>query len=243
MLYARFQEFTIVSAIFFGLKPAVMAIVVEAVIRIGRKALNNSVKVSLAAAAFVALFFFDVPFPAVILAAGFAGLVGNHFWPSRFKGGGGHQTASDANRKRPALSDSETEAIRPPIGRSLRVLVLWLTLWFVPLILVGLILGGSHVFVQEGIFFSKAAMVTFGGAYAVLAYIAQQAVETYSWLRPGEMLDGLGMAETTPGPLIQGVQFVGFMAAYRNPGTFDPMVAGIIGSVIVTWVTFTPCFL
>ena len=120
---------------------------------------------------------------------------------------------------------------------------IWLVLWFVPLVALAAALGRTHVFVQEGVFFSKAAVVTFGGAYAVLAYIAQQAVEAYGWLRPGEMLDGLGMAETTPGPLIQVVQFVGFMGAYRNPGELSPMVAGVIGSIITTWVTFVPCFL
>jgi chromate transporter len=243
ILYAGFQELTIVSALFFGIKPAVLAVVVEAVIRIGRKALKNSTMVSLAAAAFVAIFFLETPFPIVILIAGITGLVGNRLWPSKFLGAGNQPVAADANRKAPLLGDDETSAARPRIGRALRVSTLWLSLWFAPLILLGLILGWSHIFIREGIFFSKAAMVTFGGAYAVLAYIAQQAVGTYGWLRPGEMMDGLGMAETTPGPLIQVVQFVGFLAAYRNPGMLDPMMAGILGSIIVTWVTFTPSFL
>jgi chromate transporter len=129
------------------------------------------------------------------------------------------------------------------MGRALRVLTTCLLLWFLPLAVLGLTLGVTHVFVVEGLFFSKAAVVTFGGAYAVLAYIAQQAVARYGWLAPGEMLDGLGMAETTPGPLIQVVQFVGFMAAYRNPGALEPWVAGTLGAVLTTWVTFVPCFL
>jgi len=132
---------------------------------------------------------------------------------------------------------------RPKVSRTLRVAAVWLLLWWVPVAALILLLGRDHVLTQEAVFFSQAAVVTFGGAYAVLAYIAQQAVSVYGWLRPGEMLDGLGMAETTPGPLIMVVQFVGFMGAYRNPAGLDPLLAGILGSVITTWVTFTPCFL
>ncbi len=243
IVYAGFQGFTFVEALFFGLKPAVMAIVVEAVIRIGRKALKNATMASLAGAAFVAIFFLEVPFPVIVLTAAGVGLVGGRLWPDRFQVIRGHAPAGAMEPFTPALADQAGAGVRPSLGRAIRVAALWLSLWFVPLIGLLAVFGTSHVFVQEGFFFSKAAVVTFGGAYAVLAYIAQQAVETYGWLQPGEMLDGLGMAETTPGPLIMVVEFVGFMGAYRHPGELDPMVAGVIGAVLTTWVTFVPCFL
>jgi len=233
VLYAGFQGFTLVDALFFGLKPAVMAVVVQAVIRIGRKALKNGVMVGLAAASFAAIFLFEVPFPFIVIVAAVLGLVGGRVWPAWFLVVRGDAEPMTSLR-------SET---RPSSARAVRVALLWLTIWLAPLAVLGAVLGGNHVFVQEGVFFGQAAVVTFGGAYAVLAYVAQKAVETFGWLQPGEMLDGLGMAETTPGPLIQVVQFVGFMAAYRNPGTLDPMLAGVIGSLVVTWVTFAPCFL
>jgi len=154
----------------------------------------------------------------------------------------GHVT-NETNDNQHAISDDQAVAVRPSLGRTLRVLAVWLPLWFAPILGLWLFTGGDSVYTQESLFFSKAAVVTFGGAYSVLAYIAQEAVSTHQWLRPGEMLDGLGMAETTPGPLIQVVQFVGFMGAYRNPGSLDPMLAGIVGSIITTWVTFVPCFL
>jgi chromate transporter len=243
VLYAGFQGFTLVEALFFGLKPAVMAVVVQAVIRIGRKALKNGVMVGLAAASFAAIFLFEVPFPFIVIVAAVLGFVGGRIWPSWFL-----VVRGDAEDEVDASEDAESIASRraeerPSSARAVRVALLWLTIWLAPLAVLGAVLGGSHVFVQEGVFFGQAAVVTFGGAYAVLAYVAQKAVETFGWLQPGEMLDGLGMAETTPGPLIQVVQFVGFMAAYRNPGTLDPMLAGVIGSVVVTWVTFAPCFL
>jgi len=232
VLYAGFQGLAFVDALFFGLKPAVAAVVVEAVIRIGRRALQNAAKVMVAAAAFGAIFFLEVPFPLIVLAAAAVGLAGGRLWPRRFDGGTGDAAARDPVAR-----------ARPPLGRSIRTAAIWLVLWFAPVIALAAALGSSHVFVQVGVFFSKAAVVTFGGAYAALAYIAQRAVDTYGWLQPGEMLDGLGMAETTPGPLIQVVQFVGFMASYRNPGELSPMVAGVIGSIVTTWVTFAPCFL
>jgi chromate transporter len=141
------------------------------------------------------------------------------------------------------IADAQAVRVQPSLARSLRVLAVWLTVWLVPLAAVGLLAGRRHILWQEGVFFSKMAMVTFGGAYAVLAYVGQQAVETYHWLAPGEMLDGLGMAETTPGPLIQVVQFVGFLAAWRNPGGLSPLTAAVLGSIITAWSTFVPSFL
>ncbi|PAP75607.1 chromate efflux transporter [Rubrivirga marina] len=241
VLYAAFQETTLVQALFYGLKPAVLAVVVEAVVRIGRRALKNGVMVGLAALAFVAIFFLDVPFPVIVLGAGLVGFLGSRFREDLFlviRGAEAKEGDSDS-----FATDGLVEATRPPIAQTVRTAGVWLFVWLAPLAVMAAVLGTSNVFVQEGLFFSKAAVVTFGGAYAVLAYIAQQAVDTYGWLRPGEMLDGLGMAETTPGPLVQVVQFVGFMGAYRFASGLDPVVAGVIGSVVTTWVTFAPCFL
>ncbi len=245
LLYAQFQEMSLMQGFFFGLKPAVMAIVVEAMIRIGRRALQNRVMITLAAAAFVAIFFFEVPFPLIILAAGAIGFAGGHLREEQFSvlkkplavSEGGGQSS------RAAISDTTPLPAPPSAGRSLRILLVWLALWFGPLVALASILGTDHLFVTQGLFFSKAAVVTFGGAYAVLAYIAQEAVNTFHWLLPGEMLDGLAMAETTPGPLIQVVQFVGFMGAYRFPGSLSPITAGVIASILTTWVTFIPSFL
>ncbi|GIX28563.1 MAG: chromate transporter [Burkholderiales bacterium] len=244
VLYAGFQELTVVQAVFFGIKAAVLAVVVEAVLRIGKRALKTAPMVLLAAAAFIAIFFFDMPFPAIILAAAAIGFLGGRLDPRRFvviKGhepAGGDEPAVDA-----LLAEGRPSHTRPSLARAVKVAAVWLSLWFAPLIALGATLGSGNVFTQIGIFFSKLAVVTFGGAYAVLAYMAQEAVERYGWLAPGEMLDGLGMAETTPGPLIQVVQFVAFMGAFRDPGALDPYSAGILASVLATWVTFVPCFL
>lgn len=241
--YACFQEASFVQAVFVGLKPAVMAIVLEAVLRIGKRVLKNSTMIALAVASFIAIFFLNAPFPVLIAAAAMIGLVGGRLFPERFMVIKGHGPAKVAHAEvQPVLRDEHLTAVHPSWWHALRVSALCLTLWFGPLTLVAWLFGSTSTFTQEGIFFSKAAVVTFGGAYSVLAYIAQQAVEKYGWLQPGEMLDGLGMAETTPGPLIMVVQFVGFMAAYRNPGTLEPLTAGILGSVLTTWVTFVPCF-
>jgi chromate transporter len=199
----------------------------------------------LAAAAFVALFFFDLPFPAIIFVAGLVGYVGGRAGLPAFLGGGGHgkpgeNQVADA---RSLLGEGTPEHARPNLRWSLAVTAIFLALWLVPVALLYLGLGGGNVFTQIALFFSKMAVVTFGGAYAVLAYVAQQAVETYHWLKPGEMLDGLGMAETTPGPLIMVLQFVGFLGAYRAPGGLPPLVAGTLGGLLATWVTFAPCFL
>ena len=244
-LYAGLGQVPVVEALFFGLKAAVLAIVLEAVVRIGRRALRNQVMIALAATAFVAIFFFDVPFPLIILAAGLIGLVGARAGMPAFIAGGGHQslgdtTVSDASS---ALGEITPAHARPALAWSLRVTAVCLLLWLGPVVALLLTLGSDDVFTRIAVFFSKMAVVTFGGAYAVLAYVAQQAVETYGWLEPGEMLDGLGLAETTPGPLIMVVQFVGFMGAFRDPGALNAMIAGTLGGMLTTWVTFVPCFL
>jgi chromate transporter len=243
-VYAGWGNVPIVAALFFGLKAAVLAIVLEAVFRIGKRALKNNVMISLAGLAFVGIFFLNIPFPLIILAAAAIGFLGAWSDLPAFQIKGGH----GSNDKKGAVVDSilgdELPAhARPTVARALRASSIWLALWLIPVVALLLTVGPSNVFSEIALFFSKMAMVTFGGAYAVLAYVAQQAVENYGWLKPGEMLDGLGMAETTPGPLIMVLQFVGFMAAFRDPGTLSPMLAGTLGGLLATWVTFTPCFL
>ena len=242
-LYAGYRQLPAVAALFFGLKAAVLAVVVEAVLRIGRRALRTRVLVGVAAVAFVALFLFAVPFPLVVLGAGLFGLLGHRAFPAAFPGPAAVTSASEHATliDRMAATD-ELAHTRPSRAAALRVLAVCLPLWAVPVAALAMVFGPDSVFVQEGILFSKAAVVTFGGAYAVLAYIAQQAVETHHWLLPGEMLDGLGLAETTPGPLIMVVQFVAFLGAFRNPHGLDPLAAGVLGSLITVWVTFVPCF-
>jgi chromate transporter len=243
-LYAAYRALPAVNALFFGLKAAVLALVVEAVVRIGRRALRSHVHLAVAASAFVGIWFFAAPFPAVVLAAGVLGWFGNRWAPRLFAGAAGSTAAADSDTVVERMQrHDELGHTAPSAARALRVALVCSVLWAAPVLLLWSVFGASSVFVREGVFFSKTAVVTFGGAYAVLAYIAQRAVETYAWLRPGEMLDGLGLAETTPGPLIMVVQFVGFLGAYRHPGGLAPMWAGVLGASITVWVTFVPCFL
>ena len=242
ILYATYNEATLVVGFFYGLKPAVVAVVVEAVARIGKRALKNRVMVLIAALAFVAIFFLEVPFPLIILAAAAIGYVGGKLWPETFVVTKGHAAKVGAE-DRTAISDDHVQTVQPSLGRSAKVLLVWLLIWLGPVAALYKFAGPTSIHTQEALFFSKAAMVTFGGAYSVLAYVADECVETYHWLEPSEMLDGLGMAETTPGPLIQVVQFVGFMGAYRNSGSLSPLMAGIAGSIVTTWVTYAPCFM
>ena len=237
-LYAAFGNVAPVEALFFGLKAAVLAIVFDAVRRIGARALRGRGMLLLAGAAFLAIFAFDVPFPLIVLSAGLIG------WLARFQGGGGHGAAgAGVPDVETALGEGLPAHARAGANRSLRVAALFLLLWLAPVAALLVAVGRGNVFTEIALFFSQMAVVTFGGAYAVLAYVAQQAVETHGWLAPGEMLDGLGMAETTPGPLIMVTQFVGFMGAAREAGGMNPFVAGTLGAILTTWVTFTPCFL
>jgi chromate transporter len=243
-IYAAFGNVPTIAALFFGLKAAVLAIVLHAVHRVGSRALKSRPMIVLAAFAFMGIFFLGVPFPLIVLAAGVIGFLGARAGSSAFQVGGGHDHAqAGAGPAESLLGEELPSHARPTVGRALRVSVIWLALWLIPVLLLLALLGSANVFSDIGAFFSKMAVVTFGGAYAVLAYMAQQAVETYGWLKPGEMLDGLGMAETTPGPLIMVVQFVGFLAAYRHPGALPPMLAGTLGGLLATWCTFVPCFL
>ena len=243
-VYAGYGNVPVIVALFFGLKAAVLAIVLEAVFRIGKRSLKNNAMRLLAAAAFVGIFFFNIPFPIIIFGAALIGFLGAWTGAKAFLIKSGHGSGKqDAGVVDSLLGDKLPDHARPTVARALRASSIWLVLWLVPVIALVATLGTGNVFSEIAVFFSKMAMVTFGGAYAVLAYVAQQAVENYGWLKPGEMLDGLGMAETTPGPLIMVLQFVGFMAAFRDPGTLSPMVAGTLGGLLATWVTFTPCFL
>jgi chromate transporter len=244
-IYVLLGKVTIVQGLFFGLKAAVLVIVIEAVLRVGRRALRNNTMRGLAAAAFVALFFYDVPFPIVIVVAGFIGYVGGRAGLPAFLAGGGHGKVGDRQlADADSLLGEETPVhARPNVRWSLSIATVFLALWLVPVAALHLGLGGDNVFTKISIFFSQMAVVTFGGAYAVLAYVAQQAVDHYHWVTAGEMLDGLGMAETTPGPLIMVTQFVGFLAAWREPGGMPPLLAATLGGLLTTWVTFVPCFL
>jgi chromate transporter len=245
-LYVLYREVPLVDAAFYGVKAAVLAVVVEALLRIGKRAIKTRAMAALAAAAFLAIYVLKVPFPLIVLAAGLAGWIGGRHAPGVFPGAGQGGTASAAEVRgvvdemfdRGLLAHTE-----PNWRRAAMVAAIWLPIWLGPVLVLWLATGSSSVWTQAGAFFSTMAVVTFGGAYAVLAYVAQAAVETFGWLQPGEMIDGLGLAETTPGPLILVLQFVGFLAAYRAPGTLDPMLAGGLGALLTLWVTFAPCFL
>lgn len=224
------------AGVLAGLKPAVLAIVAAAVIRIGGKVLKNSAMWAIAAAAFAALFVVplfckaSVPFPFIVLGAGLVGYLGG----ARFAVLTSHEAAE---------SSLAADPPRPTVARALRVLAMGLAVWWLPVFALGAWLGKEHTVIAEALFFSKAALVTFGGAYTVLPYVAQQAVELHGWLSAGQMLDGLGLAETTPGPLIMVLQFVGFLGAWNHPGTLSPLAAATLGAAITTWTTFVPCFI
>jgi chromate transporter len=237
-IYVAFGETTAMTALFAGLAPAVLAIVAQAVVRVGRRALRHPALVALAVAAFLAIAVLAVPFPVAAAALGWA--LGQ--WaPAVVRPGDGHRDAVAGPA--PVIPDDALHAEPPRLGRALRVLVIGLVVWAAPLVAVVVAFGRDSVWAEQGLFFSGAALVTFGGAYAVLAFVAQRAVEVYGWLAPGEMVRGLALAETTPGPLIMVVQFVAFLGAFRDPGPLDPWVAALLGALLTTWVTFVPCFL
>lgn len=247
-VYSEHGDVAWIAAVFDGLKPAVTAIVAAAVIRIGRRALKGPAMWALAAVAFGAIFFLRAPFPAIVAGAAAIGLVGAR-WGS-FPGApaaAGKRRDEDARESMAGFAIDEAgaseEAVRPTWGRAAKVLVVSLVLWWAPVWGAGVWQGWDGVLVKEAVFFSKAAMVTFGGAYAVLPYVAQEAVERHAWLTAPQMLDGLGLAETTPGPLIMVVQFVGFLGGWNQAGEQSPLLMGTLGAAITTWTTFVPCFL
>jgi len=225
MLYAAFGKLPVVEALFLGVKAAVLAIVVEALLRVAKRALKGSLDWVIAGAAFVGIFMLALPYPLIVLAAALVG-----YW-----------RVQDAGRNEQRLA-----AASVPLSSTLRTIAIWLVIWILPLAVVTALFGRGHVMAELGWFFSKLAVVTFGGAYAVLAYMAQDVVEHYRWLAPLEMLDGLGLAETTPGPLILVTEFVGYLAAYRHGGGaygLTPWASGVLGAVVTLWATFAPCFL
>ncbi len=244
-VYALFGTVGAVEALFFGLKAAVLAIVVQAVIRIGTRALGNAAMLTVAAGSFVAIYGFGVPFPAIIAAAALIGFAGARAGMAAFAGGGGHGPvgAAQVDDADTLLGTGTPAHAQVDAGKSLRIAVPFLLLWLLPVFALAALFGLENVFTRIAGFFSVLAVVTFGGAYAVLAWVAQAAVQDFGWLSPGEMLDGLGMAETTPGPLIMVTQFVGFMAALREGTGMPPLLAATLGGLLTTWVTFLPCFL
>jgi chromate transporter len=239
-LYVGAGSTTLVTGVFAGLAPAVIAIVVQAVHRVGKRALHHPLLVAMAVGSFLALTVFRVPFPIVIVVAGLLGWLVGLRLPA-FAQSKDQADSSDAPP--PLISDDALHHDTRSPGRSVQILLAGLVLWFAPVALAAILFSRDSVFVAQGLFFSGAAVVTFGGAYAVLAYVAHQAVNVYGWLNAGEMVRGLALAETTPGPLIMVVQFVAFVGAYRDPGSLSPWVAAVLASLLVTWVTFVPCFL
>jgi chromate transporter len=240
-VYAGLGDTVAIEALFAGVAPAVLAIVASAVVRVASRSLRNGVLIGIAVAAFVALALFRLPFPIVVAAAAAVGFTGGRIWPERFRGGG-HGATADGGPP-PVISDDALHEADASWRRAAKVLAVGVIAWAAPVAVIAAVFGTGSVFVDQGLFFSGTAVVTFGGAYAVLAYVAQRAVYTYGWLAPGEMVRGLAMAETTPGPLIMVVQFVAFMGGYRDPGSLDPWVAAVLSACLVTWVTFVPCFL
>ncbi len=240
-IYVAFGTTTAVAALFAGLAPAVLAIVAQAVVRVARRALTSPSLVSIAVASFLALALFAVPFPVVVLVTGVLGWALHRWRPRTVPEGRGKEIVDDGPA--PVVPDDVLHTEPPSTRRTARVLLVGLLVWGLPVGAVAVLTGAGSVFTEQGLFFSGAAVVTFGGAYAVLAYVAQQAVTVYGWLAPGEMVRGLALAETTPGPLIMVVQFVAFLGAYRDPGLLDPWVAAVLASLLVTWVTFVPSFL
>ncbi|MER9404666.1 chromate efflux transporter [Mesorhizobium caraganae] len=244
IFYVLYNDAPVIEALFFGIKAAVLAVVVEAVIRIGKRALKNRVMVAIAVIAFLAIYVVGLPFPLIILFAGLTGWIGNRLAPARFSGAAhGKDNLPDVRGAVDLMFErGELAHTRPTKWHAPRTIAIWLPIWLGPVVLILALTGPASVWTQLGGFFSLMAVVTFGGAYAVLAYVAQAAVTSFGWLAPGEMVDGLGLAETTPGPLILVLQFVGFVAAYRNAGALSPLAAGSLGALLTLWVTFVPCF-
>jgi chromate transporter len=229
LIYVLGRGVPVIDGALYGIKAAVLVIVVEAIIRIGKRGLKTRLLIGLAAAAFLGIFFLSVPFPLIVIGAALIG-----FFVAR--------TAPE-QLALPPTSDANAPP-RPGRWREAAIAVaVWFVIWWAPVVLAALTLGTGHVLVALGLFFSKLAVVSFGGAYALLAYMAQEVVEAHRWLQPGEMVDALGLAETTPGPLILVTQFVSFIAAYRVPAPFDPITAGVLGAIMATWTVFAPSFL
>jgi chromate transporter len=240
-IYAAYGNISWIASVFSGLKPAVIAVVAAAVIRIGKKALGNSIMVAIAGLSFVAIFFFKTPFPVIVLGAGLIGLIGGMLLPGQFIAAKGQRSAVTEDGFVVICEDPVSCHINPSNKRNVLLILVFVLLWGGPILMLYLFTGARSFF-TEGIFFTKAALLTFGGAYAVLPYIAQAGVEEFAWLTGSQMIDGLGLAEATPGPLIMVVQFIGFLAGWNYPGVLSPLGGAIIGSLVATYFTFLPCF-
>jgi chromate transporter len=239
-IYVGFGDSTAVIAVFAGVAPAVLAIVAQAVVRVAGRALGHPALIGVAVAAFVALTLFAVPFPVVVGVAAAIGWALGRWAPHTMRAAAGHD--KETGGPAPLIPDDALHTERPGWRHAAKVLVIGVLAWGIPVLVVAVVTGRHSVFTDQSLFFSGAALVTFGGAYAVLAYVAQQAVQVYGWLAPGEMVRGLALAETTPGPLVMVVQFVAFIGAYRDPGAWNPWVAAVVAALLTTWVTFVPCF-
>lgn len=245
-LSAAHSDVPAINGLLYGVQPVVIAVVVEAVLRIGRRTLNHVALVGFAIAAFVAIYFLSLPFPVVVLAAALGGVVLARFAPAAVQAGG-HGSGENPGEDQEESAQGEVSGSgvngRPSLGRNFRLLGTFVALWVLPVGAVWLWRGGEDVLVREALFFTGAAFVTFGGAYAVLSYISNVAVDTYGWLEAGQMVQGLALAESTPGPLIMVTQYVGFLGAYNDPGAYPPVLYGILGGLLTTYVTFLPCFM
>lgn len=239
-LYMAGGDLPFLKAIFYGLLPAVIAVILSAVIRIGGKTLRSGSLWGIAALSFIGIYFFNVSFVIIVFGAALLGLLGHRFSPKQFPASKGHGSAHDKSEEGFLKLPPSQKATW---ARTLIIVLVCVPLWSLPILALGIWLGWQSTPVTQGVFFSKAALVTFGGAYAVLPYVAQQAVENYQWLSHPQMMSGLALAETTPGPLIIVLQFVGFVGGWQNPGDLSPLAAASIGAFITTWVTFVPCFL
>ncbi|MCC5833400.1 MAG: chromate efflux transporter [Opitutales bacterium] len=240
-VYVVFGQVPLVEAIFDGLKPAVIAIVAAAMLRIGSKVLTHPLMWALSLAAFCGIFFFNLPFPVIIIGAGFIGLGVHWAKPGLLGSASGHEAGAASADAGYAIGEAASERIGPAsFGRFFRSALLWSFIWLAPLIACLSFLGRGHVLTELGLFFSKVALVTFGGAYAVLPYVAQQAVEQHGWLSAVEMMDGLGLAETTPGPLVLVLQFVGFLGGWIEAGSLAPLVMAIAAAALTSWMIFMP---
>ena len=239
-VYVGYGETTLVAALFAGLAPAVLAVVAQAVVRLGTRTFAHPAPIAIAVAAFVALWAFQVPFPVVVAVAGVVGWALGRWAPHTMRAAPARDEVDGAQP--PLIPDDALHDERPTGRHATRVLLVGLLVWGVPVAAVAALFGTDSVLTEQSLFFTGTALVTFGGAYAVLAYVAQKAVEVYGWLAPGEMVHGLALAETTPGPLIMVVQFVAFVGAYRDPGTLNPWVAAVVAALLTTWVTFVPSF-
>lgn len=237
--YVTWQQHPLLDAVFLGLKAAVIALVLEALVRIGRRALAGPRAKVLALVSFIAIAFLHAPFPLIVLGAGILG----YLLP---RAGAGPTPTGLSGAAPPVDAGTNASSMaraRPALARAVRLLAIWLPLWFAPVLLAAWFAGPSHLYTQLGVFFSEMAVVTFGGAYAALSYVAQQAVEHFAWITATQMMDGLGLAESTPGPLILVLQFVGFVAAFQTAGADAPLLAAVTGALMTLWVTFVPCFL